>query len=128
MRGDTNWNIMAKTLPVIPMRSVVLFPGASLPITAGRPETLKAIEAALRDPDHRVFAVAQRDDGAEVSAEKLYTMGTIAVLGSVQRGLGGVRLVLEGRDRANAIRYTTAEDGHLIAQVAPAVELPPVDP
>src|SRR5258706_4602872 len=118
---------MSKTLPLIPMRSTVLFPGASLPITAGRPQTLKAIEAALRDPDHRVFAVAQRDDGDEVSAENLYTMGTIATISSVQRGLGGVRLILEGHDRATTIRIAPV-DGHLVATVSPAVELPPLDP
>jgi ATP-dependent Lon protease len=125
--GVTNSITMAKTLPVIPMRSVVLFPGASLPITAGRPETLKAVEAALRDPDHLVFAVAQRDDVDEVVAGNLYTMGTIATISSVQRGLGGVRLLLEGRDRANAIKISTADGGHLVATVSPAVELPPLD-
>src|SRR5258706_8782890 len=118
---------MSKTLPIIPMRSAVLFPGATLPITAGRPGTLKAIEAALRDPEHRVFAVAQRDDGDDVSPTNLYTAGTIATLGSVERGLGGVRLVLHGHDRANAMRFTDA-GGHLVATVAQAVELPALDP
>src|SRR6185503_7668040 len=117
---------MSKTLPVIPLRSAVLFPGANLPITAGRPQTLKAIEAVLRDPDHLVFAVAQLDDGEEVGPSNLSTMGTIATVTAVQRGLGGVRLVLEGRDRANAIKVTT-QNGHLVATIAPAVELPPLD-
>ena len=35
------------TLPVLPLREVVLFPGVSTPIGAGRPTTLRAIEAAL---------------------------------------------------------------------------------
>src|SRR5437868_4356515 len=117
---------MSKTLPVLAMRGSVLFPGASLPVTAGRPQTLKAIEAALRDPEHRVFAVAQREDREEITPENLYTMGTIATINSVQRGLGGVRLVLEGHERANAIRISEV-DGHLVAAVAPAVELPPLD-
>ena len=85
------------SIPLFPLNTV-LFPGASLPIVAGRPQTLKAVEAALRDPEHRVFAVAQRDDADDVNAQNLYTMGTIATISSVQRGLGGVRLVLEGHD------------------------------
>src|SRR5678815_5400825 len=93
--GSHTERSMAKTFPIIPMRSSVLFPGVSLPITAGRPQTLRAIEAALRDPEHRVIAVAQRDDRDDVTAENLYSMGTIATLTSVQRGIGGVRLVLE---------------------------------
>ncbi|HEY4055039.1 MAG TPA: endopeptidase La [Kofleriaceae bacterium] len=116
-----------QTLPIIPMRSGVLFPGSSMPATAARPQTLKAIEAALRDSEHRVFVVAQRDDGDEVSPEKLYTVGTIATLSSVQRGLGGVRVVLEGLERAVTVRVTP-KDGYLVAQLAEAVELPPLDP
>src|SRR5688572_8266642 len=122
---------MAKNLPIVPMRSAVLFPGMSLPITAARPQTLRAIEAALRDPEHRVFAVAQRDDGEDIKPDELYTIGTIATLGGVQRGLGGVRLVLEGHDRAVATRVTvagTGKDDYLVAAVAAAVELPPLDP
>jgi ATP-dependent Lon protease len=118
---------MSKNLPIIPMRSGVLFPGMSLPITAARPQTLKGIEAALRDPDHRVFVVAQREDAEEVTPEGLFTIGTIATLSSVQRGLGGVRLVLEGLERGIAMRVTATE-GYLVATVSQANELPPLDP
>ncbi|MGE3768773.1 MAG: LON peptidase substrate-binding domain-containing protein, partial [Kofleriaceae bacterium] len=109
------------------MRSGVLFPGMSLPITAARPVTLRAIEAALRDPEHRVFVVAQREDSEEVSVEGLYTVGTIATLTSVQRGLGGVRVALEGLERGVALRIAPA-DGYLLATVSPATELQPLDP
>src|SRR5205823_1607614 len=50
-----------------------------------------------------------------------------ATISSVERGLGGVRLVLHGADRASAIRYAES-GGHLTATVAAAVELPPLDP
>ena len=49
---------MSNNLPIVPMRNGVLFPGVSLPISAARPQTLRAIEAAMRTPDHRVFVVA----------------------------------------------------------------------
>jgi ATP-dependent Lon protease len=117
---------MSKTLPIIPMRNAVLFPGMSLPITAGRPHTLRAIEVALRDPEHRVFAVTQRDGADEVGPDNLYAMGTIATIHSVQRGLGGVRLVLEGHDRAIAMKIAP-HDGHLAATISAAIELPPLD-
>jgi len=117
---------MSKNLPVIPMRSGVLFPGVSLPISAARPQTLRAIEAALRDPEHRVFVVAQREDVDDIVADGLYTIGTIATLGSVQRGLGGVRVALEGQSRGIAVRLA-AEDGFLMATVADALESGPID-
>ena len=43
---------MSKNLPIVPMRSAVLFPGVSLPVTAARPPTLRAIEAELRYAPH----------------------------------------------------------------------------
>ena len=118
---------MSKTLPIVPMRSGVLFPGVSLPITAARPGTLRAIEAALRDPEHRVFVVAQREDVDEVTADGLYTFGVIGTLSSVQRGMGGVRVILEGHERAIAMRVAP-HDGYLQATISDATELPPLDP
>jgi ATP-dependent Lon protease len=118
---------MSKTLPIIAMRSGVLFPGMSLPISAARPQTLRAIEAALRDPEHRVLVVAQRDDAEDITPENLFTVGTIATIGSLQRGLGGARVALEGIERGIVTRVTTT-DGYLVAAVAPAVEDQPLDP
>jgi ATP-dependent Lon protease len=116
---------MSKLLPVIPMRSAVVFPGATLPVTAGRPATLKAIEAAMRDPEHRVFVVAQKADGDEVHPDRLYTIGVIATIGSVERGLGGVRLALQGHARANAIKYN--QNGYITASVVEVPDQPPLD-
>ncbi|MHC5543671.1 LON peptidase substrate-binding domain-containing protein, partial [Singulisphaera rosea] len=50
-----------QTLPVLPMRGTVIFPGITIPINVGRPGTLRAIEAAVKG-DGLVFAVAQRDN------------------------------------------------------------------
>ena len=79
-----------QTLPVLPLRGTVIFPGLTAPIAAGRPGTLRAIESALKS-DRLVFAVAQRDNTDEPSADILYSMGVIARIGQVQRGLGGVQ-------------------------------------
>ncbi|HET9626853.1 MAG TPA: endopeptidase La [Kofleriaceae bacterium] len=117
---------MPKHLPIVPMRSAVLFPGVSLPVTAARPQTLRAVEAALRDPEHRVLVVAQRADGEEVLAEGLYTIGTIATIASAERGLGGVRVALEGQERGIVLRVTP-KDGYLVATVSEAVEAQPLD-
>jgi len=84
------------TLPVLPLREVVLFPGVTAPIGAGRPATLRAIESALATPDKLVFAVSQRTNTDTVSPETLYTIGTVARIGQLQRGLGGVQLLLHG--------------------------------
>jgi len=117
---------MSNTLPILPMRAGVLFPGMSLPISAARPQTLRAIEAALRDPGHKVLVLAQRDDEDEVTVENLYTLGTVATIRNLERGLGGVRLVLEGHERGIAIRIAP-KDGYLASAVSEVAELQPLD-
>jgi len=115
-------------LPVVPMKNAVLFPGVSFPITAGRPATLRAIEAAMNDKDRRVFAVAQRQvtEGEAVTPDSLYTIGTIAMVGSVQRSLGSVLLLLEGKARGIATRFVM-KDGRLEATVQEAKEMLALD-
>jgi ATP-dependent Lon protease len=114
-----------QTLPVLPLRGTVIFPGLTAPIAAGRPGTLRAIESALKG-DRLVFAVAQRDNSEEPSADILYSMGVIARIGQIQRGLGGVQLLLHGEQRATALQYTTT-DGYLAAVVMATEEMSPLD-
>jgi len=114
------------SLPVVPMRNAVLFPGVTFPISAGRAGTLRAIEAALNTPERLVFAVAQRSDTEAVTPTELFTIGTIASLGSIQRGIGGIRLVLEGKSRGIALRLSP-KNGYLEATVQDAQEMLPLD-
>jgi len=72
------------TLPVLPLRDAVLFPGVATPIGAGRPATLRAIEAALKQADRTVFAVAQKENIDQVTPGVLYTTGTIARISVAQ--------------------------------------------
>ena len=114
-------------IPVLPLRDAVLFPGIALPIGAGRPSTLRAIEAALRAPEPLVLAVAQRQNVDDVTPEGLYSVGTIARLGQVQRSLSGMQLVLHGERRGVALRYQE-RDGYYIATAITAADQNPADP
>jgi len=114
------------TLPVIPLRDIVLFPGVTAPVAAGRPATLHAIEAALKTPSRRVFAVMQRDNVDVVSPVGLHAFGTVARIGQVQRGLGSIQMTLHGDVRATVVQYRET-GGHLEADVREAAELPPLN-
>ena len=114
-----------QTLPVLPLRGTVMFPGITAPIAAGRPGTLRAIETALKG-DRLVFAVAQRDNTEEPTPDILFSTGVIARIGQVQRGLGGVQLLLQGEQRATALHYGEQE-GHLTAVIVPSEEMMPLD-
>src|SRR6266581_4360661 len=114
------------TLPVLPLREVVLFPGVSTPVGAGRPTTLRAIEAALKSDSRLIFAVAQRENVDTVTPDVLYTTGTIAKISQIQRGLGGVQLLLHGERRGTALHYT--DNGRYLEAVVHDVDdLPPLN-
>jgi ATP-dependent Lon protease len=114
-------------LPVLPLRDAVLFPGLPMPIGAGRPGTLKGIEAARRAAEPLVLVLTQRDNVDEVRPEGLYTVGTIARIGQVHRTLAGLQLVLQGERRGVAVRVQD-RNGYLEATTLPAAEQPPADP
>ncbi|HZG41645.1 MAG TPA: endopeptidase La [Longimicrobium sp.] len=112
-------------LPVLPLRETVVFPGTAVPISAGRPGTLQAIEAALAG-DRRMFAVAQKENRDDVEQDNLYTVGTVVRIAQVQKGGGGVQLLIHGESRAMALQYAGA--GHaLTAHVREMTEQPPVN-
>lgn len=113
-------------VPVLPLRETVMFPGVTAPIGAGRPGTLRAIEAALREEEHLIFAVAQRENVDDAQPEVLYTTGTLARIGQVQRGIGGVQLLLLGEYRATVLQFSQAE-GYIEAVIQEAPDLPPLD-
>src|SRR5439155_14455456 len=93
---------------------------------ASRPATLPAIEAALATPERLVFAVSQRQNVESVNPDVLYTIGTIAKIGQLQRGLSGMQLLLHGEQRGIAIHYTDKE-GYLQAVVREAEEMLPLN-
>ena len=115
------------TLPVLPLRELVLFPGITTPIGAGRPGTVRAIEAALTHPDKLIFALCQRDNTEQVASEGLYTIGTIAKIGQLNRGLSGMQVLLTGERRGIGL-HIVEKDGFLEAIVRDAEELPPLSP
>jgi len=113
------------TLPVFPLREVVLFPGVTTSLGAGRPGTVRAVEAALATPERLVFAICQRENTEQVTSEGLYTIGTIARIGQIQRGLAGMQLLLQG-ERRGIVMHVSEKNGYLEAIVREADEMQPL--
>lgn len=107
-----------KTLPLLPLRDVVIFPHMVVPLFVGRDESIRALDSAL-ELDKRIFLVAQKDpevDDPEV--EDLYTFGTIAtILQLLRLPDGTVKVLIEGGERAQLIR-SFDEDDHCWAEVS----------
>jgi ATP-dependent Lon protease len=113
-------------IPVLPMRGAVVFPGPTVPVAVSRAGTSRAVDEALNG-DRTVFVVAQRENSEHVSKDLLFTMGVIAKIGPIQRGINGMQLLINGETRAVALDYET--DGDIIrARVMPVKSLAPVNP
>ncbi len=114
-------------LPVVVLRDMVIYPGVTVPMSVGRPDTLSAIQAAAESPDRRFFALLQREKSDETDPPGLHTIGVIARVVQLQQGLGGTQVLVLGLHRGIALRIDGTEE-HLVATVSPAEELMPVDP
>ncbi len=102
------------TLPVLPLRDTVVYPGVAVPISAGRPGTVEAVQEAL-EGDRRLFAVAQRENVDDPAPDVLYTVGTVVRIIQTHRVRGGVQLLVQGEGRAQALSYEAEGEGMLRA-------------
>ena len=115
------------TIPVLPLRDAVIFPGVTSPVVVGRPLSLRAVETVLRSSEKLIFCVAQRANTDVVKTEGLYTFGTLARIEKIQRGPSGVQLMVHSLKRGVVLRVSE-QDGYLVAAVREAEEMMPVDP
>lgn len=94
------------TLPVLPIKRTVLFPGILMPVTVGRARSIAAVNAALQTEDKMILVVAQREPSIEhPGLEDLYTIGTKAVVKQIARADDGVQhVVLQGIERVALLK------------------------
>jgi ATP-dependent Lon protease len=110
-------------LPVLPLRETVIFPGVAVPISAGRPGTVEAIQEAT-DGDRRMFAVCQKENVDDATPEVLYEFGVIIRVVQAQRVRGGLQLLVQGEERARALEITSTGEQALEAVVSHVEEQP----
>lgn len=107
------------TLPVFPLKNTVLFPYLFLPLAAGRPGSVKAVEAALANEEKTLVLVAQKDASVDQpGSEDLYAIGTRGVVKKMARGEGGIELLVQGIERVVLVRLEESEP-YLKARVRP---------
>jgi ATP-dependent Lon protease len=106
------------TLPVLPLRDVVVFPHMVIPLFVGRRKSIRALEQAM-EAGKQIMLVAQMsasDD--DPGAEAIHSIGTIAsILQLLKLPDGTVKVLVEGERRAVIERYVESEE-YFSAQVA----------
>ena len=98
------------TLPVLPVRDIVVFPYMILPLFVGREMSIKAIEHSLTT-NRMVLLLTQKDLNVETpTPEDLFTIGTVAlVMRMLKLPDGRVKILVQGLSKAKALKYEQTE-------------------
>ena len=100
-----------RTLPMLPLRDVVVYPHMVLPLFVGRPKSIAALNAAI-DQDGPVFLLAQKNPANEdPGTDDLHAIGTLAnILQVLKLPDGTVKVLVEGMQRARALAVNDGGD------------------
>ena len=101
-----NTNSMLSTLPILPVKRTVLFPGVMMPLTIGRERSVAAVNAAMKTEEKMIIVVAQRDPQTEEpTLSDLYPIGTKAIIKQIgQASEGSIHALVQGLDRVVLIK------------------------
>lgn len=96
-----------ETLPLLPLRDVVIFPGMMMPFVVGRSRSVSALDHAM-ESGKRLFLSAQRDpEVGDPGVDQIFELGTIStIVQSLKRPDGTVKVLVEGVRRARLIEKT----------------------
>ncbi|MFT3804100.1 MAG: endopeptidase La [Burkholderiaceae bacterium] len=113
--------LLPQSLPLLPLRDVVVFPHMVIPLFVGRPKSIKALEAAM-EVGKSIMLVAQKNASKdEPSAEDIYEIGCVSnILQMLKLPDGTVKVLVEGTQRAR-IRRIEDNDQHFVCELS-AVE------
>jgi len=119
MSGHTLLPNQPVTLPLLPLRDVVVFPHMVIPLFVGRPKSIKALEAAMEN-ERRIVLVAQKAAAKDEPApDDMFEMGCVAsILQMLKLPDGTVKVLVEGVQRAKVLGIQDGE-AHFDAEVAP---------
>ncbi|MCH4562751.1 endopeptidase La [Halomonas sp. EGI 63088] len=106
------------SLPLLPLRDVVVYPQMVIPLFVGREKSILALEAAMA-ADKRVLLVAQREASKDdPDGEDLFSIGTVAeIMQLLKLPDGTVKVLIEGTSRADVGEIVVVDDGYSRAEV-----------
>ncbi len=116
-------NVETMTLPLLPLRDVVVFPHMVIPLFVGRAKSIRALEIAMESGKNILLAAQKSASKDDPTPEDLYRIGSVAtILQMLKLPDGTVKVLVEGNQRARVVEYADA-DSHFVG----TVELVPSD-
>jgi ATP-dependent Lon protease len=99
-----------RTLPMMPIRDVVIFPYMMTPFVVGRESSIRALEEALAG-DKKIFLAAQHDASVdEPKPNEIYAVGTVSsIIQSLKLPDGNIKVLVEGVERGKILKVTSDE-------------------
>ncbi len=122
---EMNRENLPETLPILPLRNTVLFPGVVIPITAGRDKSINLIKGA-NNGSKVIGVVSQKDEAVENPGVKdINTLGTVArILRVLQMPDGNTTVIIQGKKRFEIAEIIT-EDPYMTATIQETHETRP---
>ncbi|MCD4750987.1 MAG: endopeptidase La [Thermoanaerobaculales bacterium] len=120
------------TLPVVPLRDMVVFPHMMAPFVVGRKPSVEALEQALSRSDNVIFLVTQQDPKVDDPGPKdIYSLGVTArIVQHLELASGNIKVMVEGIARAEVVEFhhketcltATVQPKSLHVPMTPAIE------
>ena len=100
-----------RTLPVLPLRDIVVFPHMVVPLFVGREKSVRALEEVMRGDKQILLATQKNSADDDPAADAIYDVGVVAtVLQLLKLPDGTVKVLVEGKQRAAVTRFVGSED------------------
>ena len=106
------------TVPVLPLRDVVVYPNMVIPLFVGRDKSIQALDAAMTN-NKQILLVAQKSaELDEPGFEDFYNIGTLSsILQLLKLPDGTIKVLVEGSERARVNRYAE-ESEYFTAEIS----------
>lgn len=99
------------TLPVLPLRDIVVFPHMVVPLFVGREKSVKALDEIMKGEKQILLATQKNSVDDDPSPDAIYPIGVLAsVLQLLKLPDGTVKVLVEGKGRARLTRFTDREE------------------
>ena len=109
------------SIPVLPLRDVVVYPHMVIPLFVGREKSIVALDRAMNSGKKILLVAQQKADKDDPDPEDLYDVGTVAtILQLLKLPDGTVKVLVEGSERAHVDKLLVAD--HFAADMTVLVD------
>jgi ATP-dependent Lon protease len=121
--------VVPESLPILPLRNLVVFPGTVMPLNIGRPKSKALLEEVMSDDPKMIAVVAQRDaDDEDPDENDLHAIGTVCMILKLFRlPDGNQHIIVHGHNRFRLHAVAQTDPFH-VGHIEPLADKNPEDP